>query len=333
MSNIIHPEDKIVNSNNAEVIFMGTPEFAVPILEKLADSDYRPVAVFCAPDKPVGRKQILTPPPIKVLAQKYDIPVYQPKDKIELANQLKTINYQLIVTAAYGIIFPKEVLDAPHYGCLNIHPSLLPKYRGPSPIQAAIFNGDAKTGVTIYKMDEKVDTGPIIARSEWPISNDKYTTPELSKKLSEIGAELLLKTLPGWFLGEITPTPQDDSQASYTKIIAKEDGKIDWQKSALEIEQQIRAYTPWPNSRAFYSSSKAAGRVEKSVLKILDANATEKDQGKQPGEIFLTADGDLAVQTGNGALIIKKLQLEGGKSLSAQDFLRGHKDIIGKILQ
>jgi len=306
---------------------MGTPEFAVPILEKLANSEYKPVAVFCAPDKPVGRKQTLTPPPVKVLAQKYSIPVFQPKDKIELASQLKTINYQLVITAAYGLIFPKDILDAPQYGCINVHPSLLPKYRGPSPIQAAILNGDAVTGVTIYKMDEQIDHGAIMAYRQSLIANRKITTPELSSELSKLGADLLLKILPDWLAGKITPAPQDDSRVTFTKIIKKEDGKIDWQKSAQEIERQIRAYTPWPGS---YSQI-ANGQL--LIVKILEAEISDTSAGKRPGEVFLTANNGLAVQTGNGALVIKKLQLEGGKSLSAQDLLRGHKEIIGILLQ
>ena len=409
MSNIIHPDNKNVNSGvlfktwlpNAKLwiqtklrirklkdksihsypsdmpklIFMGTPEFAVPILEKLINNGYKPVAVFCAPDKPVGRKQTLTPPPVKITAQKYNIPVYQPKDKIELASQLKTfakgesasggIGYQLIITAAYGLIFPKDILDTPQYGCINIHPSLLPKYRGPSPIQTAILNGDKETGVTIYKMDEQIDHGAIIAQekillnnvvaSEAPASpdesasrggkqsrdtaaihgiaaspaaprNDNLTTPELSQKLSDLGADLLLKTLPDWLAGKITPVPQDDSQATFTKIIAKEDGQIDWQKSAQEIERQIRAYTPWPGSYSQIANGQSL------IVKILEAEISDTGAGKRAGEIFLTANNDTAIQTGNGALIVKKLQLEGGKPLSSSDFLRGHKDIIGKIL-
>ncbi|MBU3901281.1 methionyl-tRNA formyltransferase [Patescibacteria group bacterium] len=381
MSYIIHPNNNLVNSSEVlsperskvkskgpKIIFMGTPEFSLPILEKLAQSEYKPAAIFCAPDKPVGRKQILTPPPTKILAQKHNIPVFQPANSRELDHTIKTIPHDLIITAAYGLILPKEVLDTPKYGCLNIHPSLLPKYRGPSPIQSAILNGDAETGVTIYKMDEQIDHGPIIAqekillnsviarersdrdnpvegdtntgllRGVYPVyvygaRNDAPITPGLSKKLAELGAELLLKALPDWLAGQITPQPQDNSQATLTKIITKEDGQIDWRESAAEIERQIRAYIPWPGAYTYYSLSKAAGRVEKSKIKILTADATDKNYGTQNGQIFLTDDNDLAVQTGSGALIIKKLQLSGGKFLSAPDFFRGHKEIIGKILK
>lgn len=321
----------------SKIIFLGTPEFAVPILEKLINSGYKPAAVFCAPDKPVGRKQVLTPPPVKVVAQKYDIPVYQPENKDELAKQLSALKPDLVISAAFGLILPKAALDAPRFGCLNVHPSLLPKYRGASPIQAAILNGDEKTGVTIYKMDEQIDHGAIISQQSYSLSgvegSKKYTTPKLSEELSGLGADLLIETLPNWLAGKIAPTPQDDSQASFTKTLKKEDGHINWQKSAKEIEQQIRAYTPWPGSHTFYSSSKAEGRVEKLKLRILDAGATEKNYGREPGKIYLTDDGDLAIQTGSNVLIVKKLQLEGGKAMTEKDFLQGHKDIIGKILK
>ncbi|MBU4142882.1 methionyl-tRNA formyltransferase, partial [Patescibacteria group bacterium] len=350
-----------------KIIFMGTPEFSLPILEKLAQSEYKPVAIFCAPDKPVGRKQILTPPPTKILAQKHNIPVFQPANSRELDHTIKTIPHDLIITAAYGLILPKEVLDTPKYGCLNIHPSLLPKYRGPSPIQTAILNGDAETGVTIYKMDEQIDHGAIIAQEKISTNNapdpalrnlpplnlrggkgellqkhSKPTTPDLSQTLSDLGAELLLKILPDWLAGKITPTPQDDSQATFTKIITKEDGQINWRRSALAIEQQIRAFTPWPGSYAMlpnYSppprrseTSLATGgseakRIEGSKIKIIQAEVSKTNTNHQPGEIFLTETNDLAVQTGDGALIIKKLQLAGGKFLSAPDFFRGHKEI------
>lgn len=339
MFNIIHPNNNLVNSERRKIIFMGTPEFSVPILEKLVNSEYKPIAVFCAPDKPVGRQQILTPPPVKIAAQKYNIPIFQPKDKNELSHVLLAISPTLIITAAYGLILPKEVLNAPQYGCLNIHPSLLPKYRGPSPIQSAILNGDTETGVTIFKMDEEIDHGPILITNHLSLITQKYTTPELSQELAELSAESLLETLPNWIDGKIKPKPQNDTQATYTKIIKKEDGKIDWQKSAKEIEQQIRAFFPWPGAYANLKNknacppspapSDAGGRKN---LKIIKADALEIKSDKRIGEIFLTEKNELAIQSGNGCLIVEKLQMEGGKILNVSDFLRGHKDIVGKIL-
>jgi len=308
---------------------MGTPEFALPVLEKLINSDYKPVAVFCAPDKPVGRQQILTPPLTKVLAQENNIPVFQPANSHELVDIIKSLPCDIIITAAYGLIFPKEVLDVPQYGCLNIHPSLLPKYRGASPIQSVILNGDGETGVTIYKMDEKVDHGPILANDKWQMTNGKITTPELSNILADLGAKLLLEILPQWLSSKIQPVPQDNSLATYTKIIKKENGQIDWQKSAKEIEQKIRAYTPWPGAHTMLTDYRlpATGKI-----KIIEADTAEKTTNKQIGEVFLNENTELAVQCGQGYLVIKNLQLEGSKPLEASDFLRGHKEIIGTIL-
>lgn len=328
MFSIIHQSNSNVNSGDLKLIFMGTPEFAVPILEKLINSEYKPIAVFCAPDKPVGRKQILTPPLTKVLAQKNNIPVFQPANSHELADTINSLSCDIIVTAAYGLIFPKEVLDTPQYGCLNIHPSLLPKYRGSSPIQSAILNGDTETGVTIYKMDAKVDHGSIIIQKKLGDSPSQLTTPELSEKLSNFSAELLIEILPEWLAGKITVIPQDDSLASHTRIIKKEDGQIDWQKSAKEIDQQIRAYTPWPST---YTNLKAEN--DNIKIKILKTDPPKETTQKQIGEAFLNEHGELAIQCGQGHLVIKKLQLEGGKPLETYDFLRGHKEIVNKILE
>ncbi len=325
MPNIINQSNNHVNSKTPQIVFLGTPEFAVPILEKLVQSEYKPFAVFCAQDKPIGRKQILTPPPVKISAQKYNIPVYQPKDALSIKHDVSGLKPDLIISVAYGMILPKEILEAPKFGYLNIHPSLLPKYRGASPIQAAILNGDQETGVTIIKMDEKIDHGPIVANSQFPMTNDQYTTPELSEKLAQLGANLLLEILPDWLAGKIKPQAQDEAKATYTKIIKKEDGLIDWKKSAAQIERQIRAYQPWPGA---YTKLK----VKSKKLKVIEAKILEKNVDKRIGEVFLTENNKLTVQTGQNALIIKKLQIEGGRPMDAKDFLRGHKYIIGQQL-
>ena len=336
MLNSISQQNVNVNDSGLKVAFLGTPEFAVPILEKLASSEHKPAAVFCAPDKPVGRRQVMTPPPVKTLAQKYNIPICQPENVSSFKFQVSSLNPDLIICAAYRIIFPKEILDMPKFGCLNIHPSLLPKYRGASPIQAAILNGDTKTGVTIFKMDEQIDHGPILIAEHLSLITKRYTSPELSDKLSILGAGLLIKILPDWVVGKITPIPQDNSQATYAPQIKKEDGQIDWQKSAQETERQIRAYSPWPGASTGimnFTPSKVEGN-ESGIkgLRIIKADAKKDDSNRQLGEIFLDKNNELSVQAGQGYLIIKKLQLEGGKPLSAQDFLRGHKKIIGQIL-
>jgi len=307
--------------NRLKIVFLGTPQFAVPILTMLAQSEYKPLAVLCAPDKPVGRKQILTPPPAKIAAQEYGLPVYQPKNKTELNHTISILSPALIISAAYGLILPKEILQTPQFGCLNIHPSLLPKYRGASPIQAAILTGDQETGVTIFKMDEGIDTGPIIKNSKFKIQNSKLTTPKLSKKLAEIGTQLLLDVLPDYLTEKITPQPQSDSQATYAPQITKENGKIDWRKSAAEIERQIRAFTPWPGSD-----------IGLDGIKIVEAEIANNENNRQVGEVFLSDGGKLAVQTGNGCLIILKLQAAGGRPMPSNDFLRGHRQILSKIL-
>lgn len=268
-----------------KIIFMGTPEFSATILTALLNSDYEIAAVITNPDAPVGRKQILTPSPVKVVAEKNKIPIIQPE-------KMRDFNVDLAIVAAYGKIIPKHILDIPRYGTINVHPSLLPKYRGASPIQNAILNGDKKTSVTIMKLDKEMDHGPILAQEEFPIA-DSDTYESLSQKLAMMGAELLTKTIPDYVSGKIKPVEQKHAEATYTKIIKKEDGKIDWSKSAAEIERMIRAFYPWPTAWTTWNSK---------VLKILEAEVR------------------------NEKLAIKKLQLEGGKILSIKEFLNGHKD-------
>lgn len=309
--------------NKVKIIFLGTPQFAVPILKKLAQSEFRPAAVFTAPDKPIGRKQILTAPPVKISAQQLKISVFQPKNKKELEEQIEKLQPDLIISAAYGIILTKKILEIPKFSCLNIHPSLLPKYRGASPIHSAILNGDNKTGITIFKMAEEIDNGAIIAQMEFPISQN-YTTPEISNLLAKLGADLLLQILPDWIDGEITLKEQHEKETSFSKIIRKEDGKINWQNSAEEIERQIRAYTPWPGTFSELNGKK---------LKIISAEVSKENSNKKTGEVFLDKNNNVAIQTSDGILIPETVQLEGGKITDAKSFLRGHKETIGEILE
>ncbi len=329
-----------------KLIFFGTPEFAVPVLKALIDTGYVVAAVITKPDEPVGRKQILTPPPIKSWIMKHEtwnIPILQPKklDK-EFTFQVSSFKPDLIVVAAYGKIIPKEILDIPSHGTLNVHPSLLPKYRGASPIQYAILNGDKETGITIMEIDEEMDHGPILVNSKLPIADsDTYET--LSKKLAELGAKLLVKTIPDYFLGKIETIEQDHSKATYTKIIKKEDGKIDFKKSAEEIERMTRAYYPWPTTWAVWRQQEAKNK--KRVLKILEIELFEENFTKSAivdfvkwpvGKVFLIGENNekkLSVKCGEKSLIIKKLQLEGGKTLLAKDFLNGHRDFTGSVLK
>ena len=275
-------------------IFFGTPEFAAIILEKLIQAELMPEAVICNPDKPTGRKQIITPPPVKVLAQKYGLTIYQPKDKNELLEIIKKLQPDLAITAAFGMIFPKEILEIPKYGFINVHPSLLPKYRGPTPIQTAILNGDKETGVSLFLIDEEMDHGPILAKREleFPISNFQF--PILSQKLAELGADLLIETLPKYINGEIKPQAQDESQATYTKKFSTQDAYIEPKDleiaqekggdKAIEIERKIRALNPEPGTFTLSLSKGGLKRTKLLEAKIID-----------------------------GRLKITKIQVEGGK--------------------
>ena len=321
-------------------------------MEKLAKSSYRPFLVITAPDKPVGRHQVLTPPPVKTAAEKHKIAVLQPQKIENCKLEIENLNPELILVASYGQIIPKSVLDIPRKGCLNVHPSLLPRYRGASPIQTAIANGDEKTGVSIILMDEKMDHGPILAKRELEIPNSKPQVPnpdksrildhnrdkskiknpkitykQLHDKLAEMAADLLIETIPGWIKDKIKPEVQDESKAIYTKILKKEDGKIDWKKSAEEIERQIRAFSDWPGTHTKIPNLKS------KILKILEAEVLSAGDDKRIGEVFLAENEKLVVRAGQNCLILQKLQLEGKKPVSGKDFLRGHKEIIGSALE
>ncbi len=274
------------------IIFMGTPEFGAIVLKALIKSGHKPFLVFTEPDKPVGRKQIITPPPVKALAEEYNIPVVQPEKVSQFADEIEKLKPSLIIIASFGQIIPKKILEIPKDGCLNVHPSILPKYRGPSPIQSAIINGDEKTGVTIMRVSEKIDAGPILSQKEIEI-DPKETYESLHDKLAEAGTKLLLEVLPNLSKGQVPFQLQDDSKATYTKILNRSDGEIDWKKSPEEIERQIRAFNPWPGTFTFCNGKR---------LKILKAEALY------------------------GKLKIKEVQLEGKKPISYEEFLRGYPD-------
>lgn len=313
--------------NIIKVLFWGTPEFAVRPLETLAEN-FNVVAVVSNPNEPIGRKRVLTSPPIKAAAEKHGISVLQP-EKLDAGFkfQISSLNPDLFVVAAYGKIIPKEILDIPRFGSLNIHPSLLPRWRGASPIQYVILNGNAETGVTVMLMDEKMDHGPIITNAKYKIQNAKLTTPELAEILSNVGAELIVETIPKWIKGETQPVLQDESKATYCKILKKEDGKIDWSKSAMDIERQIRAFTPWPGSFTFWKRSEKEVRLE-----MVKADIAEKLRNLKPGVIFIEENG-LFIATGNGILEILEIQPEGKKEMNVKDFINGYRDIDGTILK
>lgn len=283
----------MINAEKIKIVFLGTPEFAVKPLEALIKNGYGIVGVITAPDKPKGRKMVLAPPPIKILAGQRNIPAWQP---INLISNLRfpVSKPDLFVVAAYGKILPKEILEIPKFGTLNIHPSLLPRWRGPSPIQSAILAGDEKTGVTIMLVNEKMDEGPILARQELKYSISNIQSLKLQDELSELGAKLLIETLPKWINGEIKPQQQDNSKATYSKIIKKENGLINWNEPAEIIERKIRAFTPWPGAYAFINGKR---------IVITEAGLNK-----------------------NNALAIKRVKPEGKKEMSYEDYLRGNPD-------
>jgi methionyl-tRNA formyltransferase len=320
--------------NKIKTILMGTPEFAEKIFRNFYDAlndKFEIIAVITAEDKLVGRKQILTPSLVKKWASENNLPVLQP-DKIrkpEWIEKIKALNPELIILCAYGQIIPQEILDIPKYKALNIHPSLLPKYRGASPIQSVILNGEIETGVCLMIMDAEMDHGDIVAISKFQILNPKIGYKELENQLIETSSNLLIKTLPEWIEGKIISQSQDHEKATFCKLIKKEDGKIDWNKSAEEIERQIRAFAEWPESYTDFNGKQ---------LKILESNPVKSPtaingaRSKKIGEVFIL-NNELAVQTGQGVLIVERVQPEGKKPMSARDFLNGHPEIIDSILR
>ncbi|MDP3710471.1 MAG: methionyl-tRNA formyltransferase [bacterium] len=314
-----------------KIIFWGTSEFAVPSLQSLVNSGYLISAVITNPDKPIGRKQILTPSPIKITAEEHKIPVYQPTNLKTYNLKPITSSVDLFVVASYGKIIPLEILQRPKYGALNIHPSLLPRWRGPSPIQYTILSGDKETGVTIMKIDEKMDHGPILVGRELETTKHKLQITkiqyrELHDELANLGAKLLIETLPKYLAGKIKPIPQDESKATYSKILTKEDGKITWSKSAEEIERQIRAFDPWPGSWTKIKYKDRELRIVIEEAEVLNENSDN------PAGFIWQLGGNLCVQTGKGVLAIKKLKIEGKNSLKSDEFLRGYSAVLNHQL-
>jgi len=298
-----------------KVVFMGTPDFAVPSLKALHEAGYEIPLVITQPDKPAGRGKKITPPPVKVLAESLEIPVYQPKrvkGNEELIEKLKEISPDLIVVAAYGKILPDEILNLPKFRCINVHASLLPEYRGASPIQSALLDGKEKTGVTIMLISPELDAGDIISQREVPIEKSD-NAQILHDKLAKVGAELLVETIPLYVSGELKPVPQNNSKATYCKPITKEMGRIDWNLPAEKIFNMVRAFTPWPSAYTTFRGK----RVKITKAEPIDGTG-------EPGKI-IKADRELVVATGKGALKIEKLKPEGKKEISGEEFIRGYR--------
>ena len=299
-----------------KIVFMGTPDYAAVTLQKLISAGHDIAAVFAQPDKPVGRKHILTPPPVKVLAEKHNITVFQPNTLRDgkATEILREIAPDIIVVVAYGKILPKEILEIPKFGCVNGHASLLPKYRGASPIQWCIVCGEKVTGVSTMFMDEGMDTGDMLLKSEVLITeDDDFST--LHDKLATVGADLLLKTLPTLENGTAVRIKQDDALATYAPIIKKEMGMLDFNKNATELRNLIRGFNPWPCAYTFLGGKR---------LKVLSATVLSDNHNTETGLVFDIKDG-LSVTCGDGTtLLLQTVQLEGSKAMPSADMLKGH---------
>lgn len=302
-----------------KTVFFGTHEFACTILQVLLNSPLIDVThVITQPDEPVGRKQILTPPPVKIVAEEYHIPVAQP-------TSLKSFDFSpfvgdINIVAQYGKIIPKSIIEAPKFGTLNVHTSLLPKYRGASPIQFALLNGEKETGVTIMQMDEGMDTGPTLLQKKITILPDE-TYLELNARLADIGAEALLEALPHYIEGTLKPIPQNNDQATLTKLLSREDGKIEWKNSAEHIYNQYRGLTPWPGVWTLWNGK----RIKLTNIKPHSENI--------PAGTVTTVNGKMYIGTGEQSLEILSLQMEGKPVMDVKSFLNGYKNILESTLE
>lgn len=307
-----------------KIVFMGTPDFAVEALEELVRSGYEILCVVTQPDKPKGRGNQVQISAVKECALKYDLPIFQPKKikEAEAVEYLKTLGADLFVVAAFGQILSKEILEMPKYGCINIHGSLLPKYRGAAPIQWAVLNGEKETGITIMQMNEGLDTGDMLTKAVVPIE-DKDTGESLFHKMSLAGAKLLLETIPLIEEGKLTPVQQNHEESTYAPMIKKEMGRLLWEKEAEELERIVRGMNSWPSAYTTWG---------KKTLKIWEAQVEEENSGRKPGEIAEVTKNAIKVQTGKGLLVLKSLQLEGKKRMEVSAFLLGNKIEAGEVL-
>ncbi len=314
------------------IVFIGTPGFAVPSLRRLAAAGHAISAVITQPDRPAGRGRRLATPPVKLAAEELGLSVMQPLTLRDAAvlDSIRALEPEAMVAVAYGQILRQEVLDIPPRGVLNVHPSLLPRHRGASPIAGAILAGDQETGVSIMLMDAGMDSGPVLAQRHAAV-NPLDTTGSLTASLAELGADLLAETLPRWLAGELTPRPQDSAHATVTHLIRKEDGVIDWNQSAAEIWRRVRAYTPWPGATAALAGeplllrrawplSGTSGELIGTVVTPPPASPPE------------AKDAAFAVQTGEGLLAVLEVQRAGRKQVTSAEFLRGRPGIIGRRL-
>ncbi|WP_246064848.1 methionyl-tRNA formyltransferase [Melghirimyces algeriensis] len=303
---------------------MGTPDFAVPSLRRLVDEGYHVVSVVSQPDKPQGRKRILTPPPVKVAAQEMELPVFQPQRLKDPENVQRVLEMEpdLIVTAAYGQILPREILDAPRFGCINVHASLLPKYRGGAPIHHALIQGEKETGVTIMYMVEALDAGDMLAWKSIPIDEEDHVGT-LHDKLAKLGADLLSETVTKLIQGDVKAIPQDHEQATYAPNIKREDEQLDWNRTSWELFHQVRGLSPWPVAYTLWNGK---------PLKVWKARPVPLGKPAKPGTVVRVEDDGVVVATSDGGLQILELQPAGKKRMTAEQFVRGRKLKPGDVL-
>lgn len=306
------------------IVFMGTPLFAVPVLRLLVLNDYRVVAVYTQPDKPAGRGCNTSFSPVKQAALSLGLKVVQPDSlkKEETIKELAALKPDVIVVAAFGQILTQSVLDLPQHGCINIHPSLLPKYRGAVPVAASILNGDSFTGVSIMLMDKGLDTGPVISQAQIPVLGYD-NTGILTDKLSLIGAFMILEILPDWIKGRIPPRAQDNAAASYFSTVSRESGEINWSEPAEVIRRKVSAYYPWPGCYTHWQGKN---------VKIIEALSLPAIRDIAIGQVIMLPDGSAGIGTADGILKIVTLQMEGKKPMSSIEFLRGQRQFAGAVL-
>jgi methionyl-tRNA formyltransferase len=311
------------------IVFMGTSSFADVILNSLIGEKYNVVGVYTQTDKKAGRSQNLQKSAVKITAEKNNIRVYHPEKFDETAvRELEKIRPALIIVAAYGKILPKKVLEIPKYKCINVHASLLPEYRGPSPIQNALLDGKKETGVTIMLMNESVDAGDILAQEKISIHPDEIY-PELLGKLAGVSSSLLLEIIPGWAEGKVSPQKQDSSQATLCQLIEKDNGRILWSDEAQDIYNRYRAFYSWPGVFSFWENNETDWRIKFQKISLFPGNPKT---GHSLGEVF-ELEGKFAVQAAFGAIILEEIQLEGKSSVKIRDFINGHLHFIGSILK
>lgn len=312
---------------------MGTPGFAVTPLEQLVDNGYQVVAVYTQPDRAAGRGRSLVAPPLKKAALARGLPVMQPASmkRGPVAEEMAGLQPDVIVVAAFGQILPRAVLNIPPLGCVNIHPSLLPRYRGTAPVPGAILNGDTFTGVSIMLMDPGMDTGPVLSRAQIPIA-PADTTGSLMSRLSLVGAQTLLDVLPRLARSEIVPQPQDEDKATYTSLISKDAGGIDWKLPAVDIARRVRAFQPWPVCYTTWQGRQL--KVLEAVHPAMDAVSPREEDSREAGRVVALKGRATAfgVITGEGILGVVRVQMEGKRVMSAAEFMHGQRDFIGAVL-